>query len=264
MVRGWQKSWNTNVTSLNFTGFLAPTYGNGSIAKYDPLSCGNCDWAAISYEGVPWEYSFSIPFDMKTLSEFMGGPETFESRLDTIFIPDIANSNAGNNRAGTTIFNPGNEPSFMTPFLYNYVPRRQYKSVKRSYEVVDSWYNVEKSGIPGNDDAGSMSSWLVWNMLGLYPVVTQPVYLILSPRFEDSTMKLGDDGGFLRIKASGLDRGIYVQSLKVNGEAWNKSWVSHEDLVGANGQGGLLEFKMGSEPTRWDTGDIPPSPGYLG
>ena len=28
------------------------------------------------------EYSFVIPHDVKTLVEFMGGPKTFESRLD--------------------------------------------------------------------------------------------------------------------------------------------------------------------------------------
>ncbi|ORY68498.1 alpha-1,2-mannosidase family protein-like protein [Pseudomassariella vexata] len=259
---GWQKTWAANVTSLNFTGFLAPTYGNGSIKEYDPLSCGDCNWQAISYEGVPWEYSFSIPFDMKTLISLMGGTETFEERLDAMFIPGLAQSNSGGNRAGDTIFNPGNEPSFMTPFLYNYIPGRQHRSVSRSREIQDQWYNTGRSGVPGNDDSGSMSSWIVWNMIGIYPVVTQPVYLILSPRFENMTIRLGDDGGVLRIKASGLEQGSFIQNLKVNGQMWNQSWVSHEDLVG--GEGGLLEFEMGPEPKMWDTGELPPSPGHLG
>ncbi|KAI1861574.1 hypothetical protein JX265_009541 [Neoarthrinium moseri] len=261
--RGWQKTWNNNVTSLNFTGFLAPTYANGSILSYDPLSCGACDWTSYSYEGVPWEYSFSFPFDMKTLISLMGGQETFESRLDTMFIPGLTRSNQGGNSAGTTIFNPGNEPSFMTPFLYNYLPQKQYKSVQRSREVVNQYYNNGRSGIPGNDDAGAMSSWLVWNMIGLYPVVTQPVYLILSPWFEEVKLKLGDEGSFLRITASGLDKGPYIQSLKVNGREWTQSWLSHNDLVGVDGEGALLEFEMGADAALWDTGDIPPSPGAL-
>ncbi|KAH6659425.1 alpha-1,2-mannosidase family protein-like protein [Truncatella angustata] len=259
--RGWQKTWNTNVTSLNFTGFLAPTYGNRTIQNYDPLSCGACEWSSISYEGVPWEYSFSFPFDMETLISLMGGQETFESRLDTMFIPGLTKSNQGGNSAGTTIFNPGNEPSFMTPFLYNYLPQRQHKSVKRSREIVDQYYNTGRSGIPGNDDAGAMSSWLVWNQIGLYPVVTQPVYLILAPWFDDITLKLGDDGCILRVKASGLEDGIYVQSLKVNGQDWNQSWVSHQDLVRPGGEDALLEFELGPVATLWDSGDVPPSPG---
>lgn len=213
---------------------------------------------------MPWEYSFSIPFDIKTLISKMGGTETFESRLDTMFIPGLTRSNQGGNSAGSTIFNPGNEPSFMTPFLYNYLPQKQHKSVQKSREVVDQYYNNGRSGIPGNDDAGAMSSWLVWNMIGLYPVVTQPVYLILAPRFENISLKLGDDGGILKIKARGLDKGPYVQKLRVNGETWTKSWISHQELTGIDGEGAVLEFELGPEMTAWDTGDVPPSPGYLG
>jgi len=93
---GWQKTWAANVTSLNFTGFLAPTLANGSFQAYDPLGCGDCDWKAISYEGVPWEYSFGFPFDMKTLISLMGGSKTYESRLDTMFIPGLTKSTQGN------------------------------------------------------------------------------------------------------------------------------------------------------------------------
>ncbi|KAI2639052.1 glycoside hydrolase family 92 protein [Hypomontagnella submonticulosa] len=260
---GWQKTWAADVTSLNFTGFLAPTYPNGSYQDYDPLSCGACEWSSISYEGVPWEYSWTIPFDMESLISLMGGPEKAEARLDTMFIPGLTGSDQGGNSAGTTIFNPGNEPSFMTPFLYNYFPKRQHKSVQRSREVVDQYYNTGRSGIPGNDDAGSMSSWLVWNMIGLYPVVTQPIYLVLSPRFEDITMRLGDGGASLRIKATGLDKGSYVQSLKLNGQKWDRSWINHEDIVRPDGEDSLLEFELGADRTMWDTGDIPPSPGHV-
>lgn len=249
--------------SLNFTGFLAPTYPNGSIQPYDPLSCGACDWISIAYEGVPWEYSFSIPFDMQTLITKMGGPALFESRLDTMFVPNLTRSDQGDNSAGSTIFNPGNEPSFMTPFLYSYLPQKQHRSVQRSREVVDQYYGSGRSGIPGNDDAGSMSSWLAWNMIGLYPVVTQPVYLILAPRFGDITVRLGDDGSTLKITAKGLDQGPYVQSLKVNGQSWTQSWLTHEDLVGINGEGSSLEFILGPERVEWDTGEVPPSPGSL-
>lgn len=258
---GWQKIWSTNTTSLNFTGFLAPTYGNGTILDYDPLSCGACNWGAISYEGVPWEYSFTFPHDTASVIRLMGGPELFESRLDTMFIPGLAEPTQSGNNAGTTIFNPGNEPDFMTPFLYNYLGGKQWKSVMRSRAVVDQYYNTKRSGIPGNDDAGAMSSWLVWNMVGLYPVVTQPVYLILSPRFEDVTITLGDGGGMVRIKATGLEKGPYVQSLKVNGEAWDRNWLAHEDLVREGGKESVLEFELGEEPVAWDTGDVPPSPG---
>lgn len=53
---GWQKLWNRDVESLNFTGFLAPKFSNGSFnnSGYDPLYCYGCNWADLSYEGTPW------------------------------------------------------------------------------------------------------------------------------------------------------------------------------------------------------------------
>jgi putative alpha-1,2-mannosidase len=103
---GWQKIWNAEVESLGFTGFLAPRFSNGEFnnSGYDPLYCYECEWHAYTYEGVPWgelslrhspnapnkcciEYSFVIPHDMKTLIDLMGGPETFEARLDLMVLP---------------------------------------------------------------------------------------------------------------------------------------------------------------------------------
>lgn len=53
---GWQHIWDHEVSSLNFTGFLAPKLSNGTFnnTNYDPLYCGNCEWSAITYEGIPW------------------------------------------------------------------------------------------------------------------------------------------------------------------------------------------------------------------
>lgn len=197
---------------------------------------------------------------MATLITLMGGPNTTESRLDTMFIPGLSESALGGNSIGTMIFNPGNEPSFMTPFLYNYLGGKQYKSVQRVHEIIDGFYSTGRSGLPGNDDAGALSSWLVWSMMGLYPVVTQPVYLLLSPYFDDISLKLAN--GTLRITADRQGgQGFYVQSVKVNGGAWNQSWIEHDVLVG-NG-GASIEFVLGDEQIAWDVGEVPPSPGQL-
>ena len=104
---------------------------------------------------------------MKTLISFMGGPNITESRLDAMFIPGLQDGTVGQgNGAGTAIFNPGNEPSFGTPFLYNYLGKRQWKSVMRSREIVNKCYSNERDGVPGNSDAGALESWTVWNLLG--------------------------------------------------------------------------------------------------
>ena len=158
---------------------------------------------------------------MQSLIAYMGGPATAEQRLDTMFIPDLRPAESdGGNGIGTTIFNPGNEPSFQTPFLYHYFARgagdtvdppgaatngtgRSFKSVQRGRETVNTYYSAGASGLPGNSDAGAVDSWLIWNFLGLYPVVTQDVYLVLAPWFSDVTLGVGE-GKTLRITANGL------------------------------------------------------------
>ena len=37
------------------------------------------------------------------------------------------------------------------------------------------------AGLPGNDDSGAISSWLVFHMMGLYPNAGQDYYLIHTP-----------------------------------------------------------------------------------
>lgn len=270
---GWQKIWSPTTTSLNFSGFLAPIFPNGTILPevqpYDPATCGGCEWSSIAYEATPWEYSWTIPFDMQTLIALIGGSAVAESRLDTMFIPGLrpgSVGSGGSNTNGDALFNPGNEPSFNTPFLYNYLPRRQHRSVFRSRQVVNQFYRITPSGLPGNSDGGALDSWLVWNLLGLYPVVTQPVYLILPPWFSDLSIAMPSPEGpegedkWLNVTAEGLgEESFYVQSLRVNGVKWDKSWLSHEDIK----DGAKLEFVLGSEPAEWDTGELPPSPGHV-
>ncbi|KAL9056366.1 MAG: hypothetical protein Q9162_002957 [Coniocarpon cinnabarinum] len=266
---GWQRIWRP-IDSLNFTGFLAPLYENGTVMEgYDPLSCGSCEWMAIAYEATPWEYSWTVPFDMQSLIQFMGGPMRTEQRLDAMFVPGLrpgSVGSGGNNGIGDTLFNPGNEPSFQTPFLYNYLGSRQYKSVMRSRETVNQYYNIGPSGLPGNSDAGAVDSWLIWNLIGMYPVVTQPVYLLLSPWFSDITLTVGN-GKTLRVTADNLaEDSYYVQNVTLNGALWTQNWVSHDNITGGGPDGSdqaTLHFVLGSQQTEWDTGPSPPSPGHV-
>jgi putative alpha-1,2-mannosidase len=84
-----------------------------------------------------------------------------------MFIPGLQDGSVGaGNGAGTAIFNPGNEPSFGTPFLYNYLQGRQWKTVMRSRQIVNEYYSNGRDGVPGNSDAGALESWMVWNLIG--------------------------------------------------------------------------------------------------
>lgn len=116
-------------------------------------------------------------------------------------------------------------------------------------------------GVPGNSDAGALNSWLIWQMLGIYPIVTQPVYLIESPWFSDINVTVNYNKT-LRITATGLDNAnsYYVQSVKINGQNWTKNWFEHTDVMV---NGGTIEFALGGNATIWESGDVPPSPGHV-
>jgi hypothetical protein len=252
--RNWRNHWNPNATSLNFTGFVVPRTTEGFL-KQDPLDCGGCYWPDLYYEALPWEYSFNAHHDINTLIALSGGPTTFVSRLETMFKPGI-NTSGRSALFNNTIFNPGNEPSFTTPYLYNYVGRQDL-SVKQSRNIAKSSYSPTPGGLPGNSDAGAMESWLLWNILGLYPMVGQTTFLIGSPWFANTTFSLGAGKQLTITTTGGSNTSYYVQSLRVNGKRWTQSWVTWSDIF-ANG--GSMDFELGPEPKNWTTGPPPPSP----
>jgi len=99
-------------------------------------------------------------------------------------------------------------------------------------------------------------------MLGFYPVVTQLIFLIGSPWFDDINITVNSNYT-LHVAASGLDNeggSHYVQSVRINGKQWDKNWVEHEEIMVT---GGTVEFELGDEMTGWETGLLPPSPGRL-
>lgn len=119
-------------------------------------------------------------------------------------------------------------------------------------------------GIPGNSDSGATNSWLVWSMIGLYPITTQPVYLLESPWFDDINITVNGNKT-LRTKCDGDpmalgQKGYFVRSVKVNGVEWNKNWLGHEDVMV---NGGSIEFEVGEEMMMWEEGPVPPSPGHV-
>jgi predicted alpha-1,2-mannosidase len=251
--RNWRNHWNPAATALGFSGFVVPRNTSGFI-KQDPLNCGGCYWGDYYYEALPYEYSNNAHHDINTLISLAGGPETFASRIDSMFIGGLNPS--GSSAFNYTIFNPGNEPSFTTPYLFNFVGRQDL-SVKRSRYVAKTYYSPSPTGLPGNSDAGAMQSWVLWNMLGLYPLTGQTTFLIGSPWFANTTISLGDSKTLSITTENGSEDSYYVQSLTVNGKNWNQSWLTWNDVFA---DGGSLHFVLGANPTNWTTGPNPPSP----
>ena len=255
--RYWRNHYNHRVPSLNFTGFLAPRNADGSFVPEDPLSCDGCYWGNYFYEATPWEYTFSVYHDIATLIQYSGGPENFVRKLETIFKPGL-NPVGGSAQFNFTIFNPGNEPDFASPYLFNFAGRQDL-SVKYSRSIATMYYAPTVAGLPGNSDAGAMQSWILWNIIGLYPLTGSTTFLVGSPWFESLSLDLGTGKTFKVTQTGGdINTGsMYVQSLKVNGKPWDKSWVTFDDVFA---DGGTMDFVLGREPRNWATGDLPPSP----
>lgn len=255
--RYWRNQWDANQTSLGFSGFLLPINENNSFDyPYDPASCnsGGCYWPDPEYEDLSWSYSFNAQHDIATLIKYCGGVAQFVQRLEKFFEGGVY---SGNSDFNSTLFNPGNEPAFNTPYLFNYVGRQDL-SVYHSRSTAINYYGVDAAGLPGNSDAGAMQTWILWNMIGLYPMTTQTTFLIGSPWFENLRIDLGG-GKSLTVTSTGGNAmtAFYVQSLKVNGQIWDKAWLTWDDVF-ANG--GTLDFVLGDEPVLWANGTAPPSP----
>jgi predicted alpha-1,2-mannosidase len=191
------------------------------------------------YEGTPWVYSSYFPHDMKFLIDKHGGNTEFIHFLDELF--------------DGMHYEMGNEPGFLTPYLYHYAGRPD-KSFERIRNFL-SEFKVGRLGLPGQDDSGAMSAWYIFASMGFFPVAGQDVYLISSPLFSKSVIKSGN-GKIFTITAKNVSKNnLYVQSAKLNGKNWEKCWFTHSDIK----NGGELILEMGLTPSNWGRKMPPPS-----
>jgi putative alpha-1,2-mannosidase len=140
--------------------------------------------------------------------------------------------------------------------LYNYAGRPD-KTADIVHMTLEKAFADNRAGIPGNDDSGAMSSWLIFSTLGVFPVAGQNVYLISTPSIPDASLDLGNGKKF-RIIAKNLDGqelNRYVQSATLNGVDLPNSWFRHAQIK----DGATLVLTMGSAPSNWGRAVPPPS-----
>jgi putative alpha-1,2-mannosidase len=108
------------------------------------------------------------------------------------------------------------------------------------YECVNRSFGVGKSGLPGNNDSGGLTSCFVWNAIGLFPVTGSGKFLIGAPSFKKVTFKLFN-GNDLIVEAENLTEPYgYVESVYFNGE----EIVGYEIDANKMINGGTLKIKM--------------------
>jgi predicted alpha-1,2-mannosidase len=249
----WKNLWNSAIEDEGAKGFIIPRNLDGTWhLDWDLHHVGSLDdWL---YEGNSWEYSLYVPHNVAELIHYCGGPDRFEQRLDTFFTKKSVSTNPYT----SGYYNVSNEPSFLTPLMYNYIGK-PWKSAAVTRKIMHESFKTGIDGLPGNDDSGSMSAWYIFHSMGFYPVAGTDVYLISSPANRKSVITISPDKQ-VTIIAKGANReNKYILSCKLNGKPHNKSWFRHSDIS----DGAIFEFVMGDKPSEWATGgDLPPSLSY--
>ena len=188
------------------------------------------DWREATKENYFW----MVPFDLERLIDTIGGKKNASKRLDNLFVRLDASYDDHH-------FAAGNEPDFQVPWIYNWTDK-PYKTSEVISRIFDQMYTSKPTGLPGNDDGGSMGAWYVFASVGLYPMVPGVAgFSINTPQFEN--IKINLPGGILEIKG-GSATPAYITSMKVNDSIYKSSWIDWESIR----KGGCIEYKTDSNP----------------
>lgn len=233
----WKHLWDAQLRCIH------PRYSDGAF-----LENFDCDhlfpdnlllwWDTPFYEGSSTQYSTYIPQDFYGLIDLLGGKEAATAWFDRLFEQKL--------------YTQGNEPDLLAAYTYIYLGR-QDRTAERVRAILNTEYHATRGGLPGNDDAGTMSSWFVWSSMGLYPLAGQPIYFIGSPLFTRSRIQLPGGKAFIIAAPATSSTAIYVQSATLNGQPLHRAWLSHAEVAA----GGELRLTMSAHPASWDT-DLPP------
>ncbi len=241
-------------------GFMRGKNLDGSwVEPFDPIA-----WGGVYTEGDAWQWLWSVQQDVPGLVKLLGGREAFIEKLDALFtttsdfkvggyhsvIHEMTEAKMG----GTGQYAHINEPVHHVIYLYDYVGQ-PWKTQKWAHEVMNRFYKPGPAGWLGDEDNGQTSAWYVFTALGFYPVNPgQPIYAIGSPLFQRATIALEQNRTFT-VEADGKgDSDIYIQSATLNGQALDRPWLSHSEIMA----GGTLHLQLGSQPNqKWGAGGLP-------
>lgn len=236
------------------TGFFHPKDKDGEfIPDIDYNFPGGLGAREYYDENNAWVYRWDVQHDIPGLIALMGGPDHFCAALDSMFATPLGRgkyefySKLPDHTGNVGQFSMANEPSLHVPYLYNYAGA-PWKTQKRIRQMLRTWFRNDLMGVPGDEDGGGLSAFVVFSAIGFYPVTPGlGEYSIGSPVFEEASMTLSN-GKVFTVRAKGAsDRNKYIQSASLNGKPLDTPFISHEDLS----KGGVLELEMGSRPRKF-------------
>jgi len=207
-------------------------------------------WKDITHdwrEGTYKNYFWMVPYNLKGLINKIGGNEFAEKRLDTLFTRLDA-------KYEDDWFAAGNEPDFQVPWTYNWInkPNKTSQTISR---ILNEQYNSSVSGLPGNDDLGTMGAWYVFASIGLYPMIPGVGgFSINIPAFENISIDLPNNNSLI-IDKTGPDN-FFIKSLSFDKTAHNSTWINWDKIS----KGGVLSFEItNNNQSNWGINEPPPS-----
>jgi len=232
-------------------GHMWPKDADGHwIEPYDPGFSGGQGGRDYTTENNGYTYDWEVQHDLPGLFELMGGRGPAEAKLDQLFRQPLGMSKyefwAKFPDASGLVgqFSMGNEPSLHIPYLYNYLGA-PWKTQKRVRMLLDTWFTDTTLGMPGDEDGGGMSAFVVFSMLGFYPVTPGvPIYNLASPVFNRVTIHLHNGRTLRIICRDNSEDNKYIQSIRLNGRPLDRVWIRHADIV----NGASLELQMANTP----------------
>jgi predicted alpha-1,2-mannosidase len=246
-------------------GMVWPKDSEGNwIEPLDPKFDGGMGGRDFFDENNGYTYTWDVMQDFNGLIGLMGGREKATANLDQLFREPLGRSKyefLGKFPDSTSMagqFSMGNEPSFAIPYVYNRLGQ-PWKTQKRVRMLLESFFPDSLQGIPGDEDGGGMSAFVVFSMMGFYPVTPGvPTYDIGSPVFEKVMIHLRNGKDFVLVAHGASRDNKYVESVRLNGKALEQVWFRHAEIA----NGGTLELTMGDTPnTSLGTlvGSLPPA-----
>lgn len=208
-------------------GTFRPILPDGSfLTPFDPLLGANFEPNPGFHEGNAWNYTFAVPHDIPGIMKLMGGKQKFVNKLQSVFDKGY--------------FDVTNEPDMIYPHLFSDVKGEEWRTQKLVKEILDNHFTNGTSGLPGNDDTGTMSSWALFNMMGFYPVCPgRPDYTLVTPTFDKITIKLdpryykSDKLVITKIKPVDASNPDYISRVDVDGQKIEGYRITHKQLTGA-------------------------------
>ena len=220
-------------------------------SPFNPLK-----WGDAFTEGNSWHYSWSVFHDPQGLIDLMGGKDSFNQMMDSVFVlPPVFDEsyygsviheiremqimNMGN-------YAHGNQPIQHMIYLYNY-SSQPWKAQYWLREVMERMYNANPDGYCGDEDNGQTSAWYVFSALGFYPVCPgTDQYVLGAPLFRSVRLHL-ENGKTVTIEAPENSRANrYVQKLTVDGVDYTRNYLTHGQLM----NGSSLRFTMDDVPNK--------------